>query len=158
MSFVPVRVAGTGSFLPGAPVSNDRVEMVLGTLDKALPKVKNFVENQGPKFLEQSGIQSRHFAVDPETGDLTHTHSSLAENAARQALEMACMKPEEMELIVVSCPTYDHGTPPTSALLQERLNIQIARKSKFTPIAQASAKACRLLLMPCALAGTARLS
>ncbi|MFZ1097610.1 MAG: hypothetical protein WAN75_51740, partial [Xanthobacteraceae bacterium] len=95
----------------------------MGTLEKASPKIKNFVENQGPKFLEQSGIQSRHFAVDPETGDLTHTHSSLAENAARQALEMACMKPEEMELIVVSCPTYDHGTPPTSALLQERLNI-----------------------------------
>jgi hypothetical protein len=35
MSFLSVRVAGTGSFLPGAPVSNDRVEMVLGTLDKA---------------------------------------------------------------------------------------------------------------------------
>ena len=123
MSFLPVRIAGTGSFLPGAPVSNERVEVVLGTLDKASPKIQNFVENQGPKFLEQSGIQLRHFAVDPETGDLTHTHSSLAENAARQALEMACMKPEEMELIVVSCPTYDHGTPPTSALLQERLNI-----------------------------------
>ncbi|HEY7247584.1 MAG TPA: 3-oxoacyl-[acyl-carrier-protein] synthase III C-terminal domain-containing protein [Xanthobacteraceae bacterium] len=29
-----------------------------------------------------------------------------------------------MELIVISCPTYDYGTPPTSALLQERLSIQ----------------------------------
>src|ERR1700730_15970152 len=121
MSFVPVRVAGTGSFLPGAPVSNDRIEMVLGTLEKASPKIKNYVENQEQKFLEHRGIAPRHFAVDPDTGDLTDAHSSVAENAARQALEMACMKPEEMELIVVSCPTYDHGTPPTSALLQERL-------------------------------------
>jgi 3-oxoacyl-[acyl-carrier-protein] synthase III len=123
MAFVPVRVAGTGSFLPGPPVSNDRVEMALGTLDRAAPRIKNFVENQGPKFLEQSGIALRHFAVDPQTGELTHTHSSLAENAARQALEMAGMKPQDMELIVVACPTYDHATPPTSTLVQERLNI-----------------------------------
>ena len=33
-----------------------------------------------------------------EIPDLTDTHSSLAENAARHALEMACMKPEQMEL------------------------------------------------------------
>src|SRR5262249_1128412 len=95
MAFVPVRIAGTGSFLPGPPVSNDRVEMALGTLDRAAPRIKNFVENQGPKFLEQSGIALRHFAVDSQTGELTHTHSSLAENAARQALEMAGMKPED---------------------------------------------------------------
>src|ERR1700721_1454614 len=105
MSFVPVRVAGTGSFLPGAPVSNDRIEMVLGTLDKASPKIQNFVENQGPKFLEQSGIQLRHFAVDPETGDLTHTHSSLAENAARQALRLSPSQPrcDLNSMIVCSC-------------------------------------------------------
>ena len=123
MSLRAVRVAGTGSFLPGPPVSNDRLEAVLGTLDNASPKVKKFVDNQGRKFLELGGIVSRHFAVDPDTGNLTHTFSTLAEEATRQALEMAGMKPQEIELIVVSCPTYDYGTPPTSALLQERLNI-----------------------------------
>jgi len=54
-------------------VSNDRLEAVLGTLDNASPKVKKFVDNQGRKFLELGGIVSRHFAVDPDTGNLTHT-------------------------------------------------------------------------------------
>jgi 3-oxoacyl-[acyl-carrier-protein] synthase III len=45
------------------------------------------------------------------------------EPAQGTAGEHARQQPEEMELVVVSYPTYDHGTPPTSALLQERLNI-----------------------------------
>ena len=45
MSLRAVSVAGTGSFLSGPPVSNDRLEAVLGTLDNASPKV--IVDNHG---------------------------------------------------------------------------------------------------------------
>jgi 3-oxoacyl-[acyl-carrier-protein] synthase-3 len=124
MSLLPVRIVGTGSFLPGPPVSNDRLESVLGALNDAPPKVKSFVENLGRKMLERGGVKTRHFAVDPETGDMTHNFSRMAEEAARRALEMAGMEPQQLELIIISCPSYDQSTPPTSALLQERLGIQ----------------------------------
>lgn len=118
-----VQVAGTGSFLPGNPVPNDRLEDVLGRLQNAPPKVISFVDNMGPRMLERSGIQARHYAVDPENGNLTHNFASLSEVAARNALEMAGMHANDVDLLIVSCPSYDQSTPPTSTLLQERLGI-----------------------------------
>lgn len=123
MTSKSVHIVGTGSFLPGHPIPNDRLESVLGSLDGAPPKVQSFVTNLGPRMLERSGIRTRHFAIDPETGDLTHTFASLAEVAARNALQMAGMVPSDVELLVISCPSYDQSTPPTSATLQERLGI-----------------------------------
>lgn len=124
MSLVPVCIAGTGSFLPGPPIPNDRVEALLGPLSDAPPKVQSFVNNLGDRILKRGGVKTRHFAVDPETRDMTHTFASLAEVASRRALDMAGMRPEEIELVIISCPTSDHSTPPTSTLLQERLGIQ----------------------------------
>ncbi len=124
MSLLPVRIAGTGGFLPGPPIPNDKLEAVLGTLDDAPPKVKSFVGNLGHKMLERGGVRTRHFAVDPETGDMTHNFSTLAEQAARKALDMAEMESQAIDLLVISCPSYDQSTPPTSALLQELLGIQ----------------------------------
>lgn len=124
MSFSTVRIAGTGSFLPGPPIPNDKVEAILGPLDHAPAKVKSFVGNLGKKMLDRGGVHTRHFAVDPETGDMTYTFASLAEQASRRALDMAQIEPQQLELVIMSCPSYDHSTPPTSALLQERLGIQ----------------------------------
>lgn len=124
MSLLPVRIAGTGSFLPGPPVPNERLEAVLGPLNDAPQKVRSFVENLGKKMLDRGGVLTRHFAVDPETGDMTFNFSSMAEKAARNALEMAKIEPQQVDLLIISCPSYDQSTPPTSALLQERLGIQ----------------------------------
>lgn len=119
-----VRVAGVGSFLPGPPIPNDRLEAVLGPLDQAPPKVRSFVETIGRRMLERGGVQTRHFAVDPETHDLTHTNVSLAEAAARRAITMAGIEPREIDLVIIGCASYDQSTPPTSAYLQERLQIE----------------------------------
>jgi 3-oxoacyl-[acyl-carrier-protein] synthase-3 len=124
MSLHPVYIAGTGSFLPGPPVPNDRLESLLGPLDRAPPRVKSFLTTLGPRFLERSGVESRHLAIDPETGDLTHTFAGLAEPACRAAMTAAGVQPDEVELLIISCPSYDQSTPPTSTLLQERLGIQ----------------------------------
>ena len=119
-----VCVIGTGSFLPNEPVPNDRLEAVLGPLDAAPPRVKSFVQNIAPKILENTCVKFRHFAIDPVSHDLTHTYASLAEEAAKRALDAAGKKPEEVDLLILSSPSYDNSTPPTSTLLQERLGIE----------------------------------
>ncbi len=124
MSFQHVKIAGTGSFLPGPPVTNDRLENVLGPLERAPAKIKSFVDNLGRRMLDRSGVVTRHLAIDAETGDMTYTFASLAEQAARNALDMAKMQPQQIELVIIACPSYDQSTPPTSAILQERLGIQ----------------------------------
>ncbi|HWL92655.1 MAG TPA: 3-oxoacyl-ACP synthase III family protein [Phycisphaerae bacterium] len=100
------------------------MEDVLGRLSNAPPKVLSFVEQMGPRMLERNGIKARHYAVDPETGNMTHTFASLSEVAVRNALEMAGMSASDVDLLIIGCPSYDQSTPPTSALLQERLGIE----------------------------------
>lgn len=119
-----VSVIGTGSFLPNAPVSNDRIDDVLGPLAAAPARVQGFVETVGRRMLDLGGVQSRHFAIDPESRRLTHTVTTLAEVAARRALEAAGAQPADVELLLLSSPSYDQTTPPTSAGLQERLGIE----------------------------------
>jgi 3-oxoacyl-[acyl-carrier-protein] synthase-3 len=119
-----VSLVGTGSFLPNAPVPSERIDDVLGPLTAAPLRVQAFVETVGRRMLDQGGVQSRHFAVDPETRRLTHTAATLAEAAARRALEAAAARPADVELLLLSSPSYDQTTPPTSTTLQERLGIE----------------------------------
>lgn len=119
-----VCVTGTGSFLPNDPVPNERIDDVLGRLDEAPSRVQHFIKTVGRRMLDSSGIEARHFAIDPETHALTHSIASLAEQAALRALEMAGKKPEDVELLLLSSSNYDVTTPPTSTLLQQRLGIE----------------------------------
>jgi 3-oxoacyl-[acyl-carrier-protein] synthase III len=119
-----VCITGTGSFLPGRPVSNDQIDDVLGPIDGAPPKVRQFVETVGRRMLEGSGIETRHFAIERETRRLTHNIAGLAEAAARPALDAAGLKPGEIDLLLLSTSGYDATTPPTSTRLQERLGIE----------------------------------
>ena len=120
---LPVGIAGTGSFLPGDPIPNDRLEEFLGPLTDAPPKVRKFIENVGPVMLASSGVEKRHFAIDSATGDMTHSFAQLAEPACRHALEMAGVDASEIDLLLISCPAYDYSTPPTSTYLQEQLGV-----------------------------------
>ncbi len=119
-----VCVAGTGSFLPNDPVPNDRIDDVLGHLSEAPERVQTFVQTVGRRMLAGSGVETRHFAVDPETHELTHTLASLGEEAARRALQSADLKPTDIDLLLLSAPSYDRTTPPTTTVLQERLGIE----------------------------------
>jgi len=124
MTMHPIRLMGTGSYLPGPPIPNERLEEVLGPLDRAPAKVQSFVKTIGKRMLDRGGIRARHLAIDPENGHLPHSFSSLAAEAARNALKMAALEPNDIDLLILSCPSYDYSTPPTSAILQENLGIQ----------------------------------
>lgn len=119
-----VVVAGTGSYLPNSPVPQKELDRILGALPNAPDRVRRFIENMGPRIVEGSGIEHRHFAIDPETHRLTHTVADLAEPAARSAIESAGREPREVDLLVLAAPSYDYSTPPTSAFLQEKLGIE----------------------------------
>ncbi|MHC5009433.1 MAG: beta-ketoacyl synthase N-terminal-like domain-containing protein [Planctomycetota bacterium] len=119
-----VRICGTGSFLPNEPVSNDRIDEVLGPIDEAPLAVRKFMRTVARRLLKQGGVTSRHFAVDPETRQLTHCVAALGEEAARGALEAGDRSPRDVQLLLLTSPNYDRMTPPTSTLLQERLGIE----------------------------------
>lgn len=98
------RVIGTGGYLPEEILTNDQISQTVDTSDSWI--------------YERTGIKSRRIAGPNETA------SSMAEIAARQAIEAAQIDPAEIDLIVVATGTPDRVYPSTGCLLQQRLGIK----------------------------------
>ena len=102
---IHTRISGTGSYLPGEPVSN-----------AALIAAKE-LDSSEEWILERTGIRSRHLAAAGVTS------SDLALEASRRALQAAGRKPEEIDLIILATSTPDCVFPSAAALLQDKLGI-----------------------------------
>lgn len=101
------RIAGVGSFLPGAPVSNDDL-------------VRRGVDTSDEWVTERTGIRFRHLA------DESCKTSDLALEASRKALESENTDVEDIDLIIVATTTSDYIFPSTACFLQSRLGIKRA--------------------------------
>ena len=99
------RITGTGSFLPGAPISN-------------LDLVARGIDTSDEWIVERTGIRSRHLA------DASVASSDLALAASLRALEMAGRQPADVDLILVATSTPDLIFPSTATLLQDKLGIK----------------------------------
>ena len=98
------RITGTGSFLPGAAVSNaDLVARGIDTTDQWI--------------VERTGIKARHLAAPEQTS------SDLAVPAARAAMEAAGISAADVDLLIVATSTPDYVFPSTACLLQAKLEI-----------------------------------
>jgi 3-oxoacyl-[acyl-carrier-protein] synthase-3 len=98
------RVIGTGGYLPEEVRTNEQISQTVDTSDSWI--------------FERTGIKSRRIAGADETA------SSMAEIAARLAIEAAACDPEDIDLIIVATGTPDRVYPSTGCLLQRRLGIK----------------------------------
>lgn len=98
------QVIGTGGYLPATVRTNDDLSQMVDTSDSWI--------------YERTGIKSRRIAAPEETA------SSMAEIASRQAIDMAGIDPQTIDLIIVATGTPDRVYPSTACLLQQRLGIQ----------------------------------
>lgn len=73
---VPVYITGTGAFLPNAPVDNDNMERLLGQVGSKPSRARRTI-------LRSNGIVSRHYAIDPQSLQFTHSNAQLAAQAVR---------------------------------------------------------------------------
>jgi 3-oxoacyl-[acyl-carrier-protein] synthase-3 len=95
------RIVGSGSHLPARVLTNADLEKMVETSDEWI--------------RDRTGIERRHIAADGETT------VDLAEPAARRALDMANVRPEEVDFIVFATTTPDMVFPNCGVLLQKRL-------------------------------------
>jgi len=100
------KITGTGSCLPGAPVSN--AELI----------ARHQLESNDEWIIERTGIRSRHIAP------ANVTSSDLAFEACKKALEAAGRSKDDVDLIIVATSTPDFIFPSTAALLQAKLEIK----------------------------------
>jgi 3-oxoacyl-[acyl-carrier-protein] synthase III len=97
-------IVATGSYLPEIEISNDLLRTrFAGDAEKV------------DKLEAATGILKRWYAPDE------WATSDLALRAARQALERAGRKPEDVDLIILGTDSPDFITPATSVVLQHKL-------------------------------------
>ena len=96
------RLIGTGSCLPGLPVTNDDL-------------AARGIATSDEWIVTRTGIRSRYLA-EPGT-----TSSELGLIAAQRALEMAGIAGSELDLIIVATSTPDFIFPSTACLIQGKL-------------------------------------
>ncbi|SDY15382.1 3-oxoacyl-[acyl-carrier-protein] synthase-3 [Collimonas sp. OK242] len=104
------KIVGTGSYLPPKRVTNQELTEQLAAKG---------IETSHEWIFSRSGIAARHYAeADVQSSD-------LAVAAARQALDMARMQAEDIDLVIVatSTPDYFGGFPSTACVVQQKLGI-----------------------------------
>jgi 3-oxoacyl-[acyl-carrier-protein] synthase-3 len=99
--YAPVRVAGTGAYLPPRVLANAEVAALAGVSEEWI--------------VRRTGILQRRVADDDEGS------ASMSGHAARAALADAGIDAAALGVIIVATTTPDHLTPPTACELQAAL-------------------------------------
>ncbi len=95
------KILGTGSFVPEKVLTNFDLEKIVDTSDE--------------------WIRTRSGIVERRISDENTPSSELAIIAARNALDMAKISPEQLDIIIVGTVTPDYIFPSTACILQHKL-------------------------------------
>lgn len=98
------KIAGTGSYLPETILTNADIEKLVDTTDEWI--------------MQRVGIRKRH--VITHSDDNTAT---MAEKAARNALDAAGLEPGDIDFIIVGTASPLKVFPSTACLLQQQMRI-----------------------------------
>jgi 3-oxoacyl-[acyl-carrier-protein] synthase-3 len=103
---IRARIVGTGSYVPEKVLTNQDLEEIVDTSDEWI--------------MARTGIKERRITTNGEAC------SALAINAAENALEMAGISPEELDLIIVGTVTPDMFFPSVGCIVQDKLRAKKA--------------------------------
>lgn len=101
-----VKILGTGSSLPEKIVTNFDLAKIVDTNDEWIQS--------------RTGIKARRMATSEEQT------SDFAAEASKRALEMAGVKAEDIDLIIVATMTPDMPFPSTACIVQEKIGAKKA--------------------------------
>jgi 3-oxoacyl-[acyl-carrier-protein] synthase-3 len=101
-----IKIIGTGSYVPERVLTNRDLEKMVDTTDEWI--------------LTRTGIAERRISADNEPS------SEMALKASLRAIDMAKIKPEDLDLIVIATITQDRITPSTACILQSKLKAKNA--------------------------------
>jgi len=94
-------ITGWGMAVPEAILTNEDLSKMVDTNDKWI--------------RERTGIRERHIAQEGQTT------ASLAVEASIKALQVANLRPTDIDLIICSTSTPEHIFPATACLVQDRI-------------------------------------
>ncbi len=106
MITTPVKILGTGKYVPERVLTNEDLEKMVDTNDEWI--------------TTRTGIKERRIAAEDQAS------SDLAYEASLKALDAAGITAEEIDLIIVATITPDMFFPSTACILQDKLGAKKA--------------------------------
>jgi 3-oxoacyl-[acyl-carrier-protein] synthase-3 len=110
-----VFVTGMGVALPNEAVDNEQIENVLGLVGGRPSRSK-------PRVLKSNGIEYRYYAIDPVTGEQTHSNAQLTAEAVRQVAARASFPLQGMQCLVCGTSSPDQLIPNHALMVQGELS------------------------------------
>ena len=106
-----VFITGTSAVLPNAPVDNDGIEGVLGMIAGKPSRARRIV-------LRNNGIRQRHYAIDPASGQATHSNARLTAEAVLGLGSLA-----DIDCLATGTSTPDQLMPNHGVMVHGELGI-----------------------------------
>ena len=110
---INVYINKVSSFLPNEAVDNENIENVLGQIGERASRAKRVV-------LKSNKIVTRYYAIDPSTGETTHSNAQLTANAIR-ALGKESI--EDLDLLVCGTTMPDQLMPNHALMVHGELGL-----------------------------------
>lgn len=98
------KIAGTGHYVPDKILTNFDLEKMVDTSDEWI--------------RTRTGMVERRIASEDQAA------SDLAYQASLKAIEMAKIKPKDIDMIIIGTISGDHPFPSTSCILQKKLGLK----------------------------------
>lgn len=111
-----VYINDIGIYLPNEGVSNEEIEAVLGKIDNIPSRAKRIV-------LKNNGIKTRYYAIDRESGALTHSNAQLVAEAVRDLQPYDGFTPEEIECLCCGTTSPDLLFPGHALMVTGELGL-----------------------------------
>jgi len=112
-----VFINDVSAFLPNEPVTNDAIEAVLGKVNGIGSRAKRIV-------LNSNQIKQRYYALNPETGRLTHTNAQLTAEAIRRLRPYAGFTPDHIQCLCCGTTSPDLMFPGHALMVQGELGLE----------------------------------
>lgn len=97
-------ITDIASFLPNQPVDNQNIEKVLGMVHQTPSRTKAII-------LRNNKIKERYYAIDPDTGGITHTNAQLTAEAVRRLRPYDGFTPDQIECLACGTSSPDQIMP-----------------------------------------------
>jgi 3-oxoacyl-[acyl-carrier-protein] synthase-3 len=108
-------LTSTGSFLPGPPVDNSKIEAILGLVDRKPSRLR-------ARILKANGIQTRHYAIDGEQRT-THSAADMAVAAAKHCVDESPVPMKSIGMLSCATTQGDMVVPGFGSMVQAGLGI-----------------------------------
>lgn len=136
----PVYITGIGAFLPNAPIPNNQIENIIG-------RINGQDSPAGPVVLDNNKIVSRHYAIDPQTGQATHTNVQMTVRAIERALENSRHRVTDLELLSCGTASPDVLAPGHASMVHGELKGRPMEATSFSGVCACGMSSMRYAFM-----------